>query len=83
MKRPPLLLCLALTAVSAPDLTAQAAATAPAGAPVPGCPTSIRITCGAPGGNAACRALAAEMTSMTMNGGAKAPLPTFSAMTWA
>src|SRR5580704_5357407 len=50
---------------------------APAGAPVPGCPTSMRMTCGAPGGSAACRTLAAAITSITMNGGALAPRPIF------
>ena len=62
-----------------PDCSAAiAAATAPAGAPVPGWPTSMRITCGAPAGSAAWRALAAAITSITMNGGADAPRPTFS-----
>ena len=35
------------------------------GAPVPGWPTSMRMTCGAPAGSAAWRALAAVITSMT------------------
>ena len=48
------------------------------GAPLAGWPTSMRITCGAPGGSVAARALAAAMTSITRNGGAAAPLPTFS-----
>src|SRR5512135_3183019 len=56
----------------------MAATTEPIGAPVPGCPTSMRITGGAPGGRAAWRALAAAITSMTMNGGALAPRPIFS-----
>src|SRR5271166_6227704 len=38
----------------------------------------MRITCGAPGGSEAWRALAAAITSITMNGGALAPRPTFS-----
>src|SRR4051812_49145605 len=38
----------------------------------------MRITGGAPGGSAAWRALAAAITSMTMNAGAWAPCPTFS-----
>jgi hypothetical protein len=35
------------------------------------------MMCGAPGGNADCRAFAAAITSITMNGGALAPRPTF------
>ena len=58
---------------------ARAAATAPAGAPVPGWPTSIRMMCGAPAGKARWRALAAVMTSITMKGGADAPRPIFKA----
>ncbi len=38
----------------------------------------MRMTCGAPGGSAACRALAAAITSMTRNGGTAALRPTFS-----
>src|SRR5689334_25048030 len=40
----------------------------------------MRITGGAPGGSAAWRAFAAAITSITMNGGASAPLPIFSAI---
>ena len=64
-----------------PALSARiAASAAPAGAPVPGWPTSIRITPGASVASAAARALAAVITSMTMKGGAQAPRPTFSGM---
>src|SRR4051812_28730308 len=58
----------------------MAASAAPRGAPVPGWPTSIRMTPGAPGGSAAAWALAAVITSMTRKGGAAAPRPTFSAI---
>src|SRR5271166_935370 len=40
----------------------------------------MRMTCGAPGGCAAWRAFAAAMTSITMNGGASAPLRIFNAI---
>src|SRR3954454_18015962 len=40
----------------------------------------MRMTCGSPGSNPAWRAFAAAMTSITMNGGASAPLPIFSAI---
>src|SRR3954453_9694203 len=50
---------------------------APAGAPVPGWPTSMRMTCGAPAGSSAWRTLAAVITSITIKGGAEAPLPIF------
>src|SRR5258708_5843737 len=39
----------------------------------------MRMTCGASGGSASCRALAAAITSITMNGGAAAARPIFSA----
>jgi integrase len=58
----------------------MAASAAPRGAPVPGWPTSIRMIPGAPGGRRAARALAAEITSITRNGGASAPRPILNAM---
>src|SRR5690349_1914693 len=40
----------------------------------------MRMTCGSAGASVAWRAFAAAMTSITMNGGASAPLPIFSAI---
>src|SRR6185437_11812759 len=58
----------------------MAAATAPAGAPVPGWPTSMRMMCGSCAARLAWRVLAAAITSITMNGGAAAARPILSAI---